>query len=335
MEQKLCLQIKQAVFDYKKLLVSAVKWSVFIVSAFYLVQIFTRLEANQNFLSGFLSAITKNLFWLTGVLLLLPFNWLAEAYKWQKITCIKQELTLNQSLRAILAGSSTAFFSPNRTGEFVGRALYFDKENRPLLIPFALLNSFSQNLILIAFGFPLAILFFMIARNNEVVNSASIGLTGVVLIFFLMLAWVLWRFLIKKSTFGWLQKIKQTLLSYKKREVLNILMISFFRYLIFSAQFYLMLRFFEVDLSLWQALLAVPTNYLFVTLTPAFAFSEAGVRGSMAVLIIGAFSDQITGIALAGMTIWLVNFVIPMAVGSLIIFFNKNTNKAISTVNKI
>lgn len=326
MNPNLFLQIKQAVFDYKKPLVSAVKWFIFIASVLYLIQIFTRLEANQNFLSGFVSAIHENVFWLAGLLLLLPFNWLAEAFKWQSIVSPTQKLTLKQSVEAILAGSSTAFFSPNRTAEFVGRALYFDKENRPLLIPFALLNSFSQNLILIAFGLPLAILFFMVTKNNTVVPLSTIGLTTLVLIGLGLLAWSLWKWLIRKNAFAWLQKTEQTLRAYKKGEWLRILLISFLRYLIFSTQFYFMLRFFNVDLSLWQALLAVPTNYLFVTLTPAFAFSEAGVRGSMAVLIIGAFSNQITGIALAGMTIWLVNFVIPMMLGSAILLFYKKSS---------
>jgi hypothetical protein len=74
---------------------------------------------------------------------------------------------------------------------------------------------------------------------------------------------------------------------------------------------------------LWQALIAIPTNYLFVTFTPSVAFSEAAVRSSYAVLVIGFFSSNIVGIALAGMCIWMINFVIPMMVGSIIMVRNR------------
>jgi len=99
--------------------------------------------------------------------------------------------------------------------------------------------------------------------------------------------------------------------------------ISLLRYLVFCFQFFLMLRFFGVQLELWQALIAIPANYLFVTFTPSVAFSEAAVRSSYAVLFIGAFSGQVVGIALAGMCIWMVNFVFPMLVGSVVMLKSK------------
>ena len=79
-----------------------------------------------------------------------------------------------------------------------------------------------------------------------------------------------------------------------------------------------MLQFFGIELSYWQALVAIPTNYLFVTFTPSLAFSEATVRSSFAVLTIGAFSGQTVNIALAGMCIWMLNFVVPMLIGSVV-----------------
>ena len=77
-----------------------------------------------------------------------------------------------------------------------------------------------------------------------------------------------------------------------------------------------MLRFFNIELTPFQALMAIPTTYLFVTFTPSLAFSEVAIRSSYAVLVIGAFSGQIVNIALAGVCIWAVNFIIPMLVGS-------------------
>ena len=94
--------------------------------------------------------------------------------------------------------------------------------------------------------------------------------------------------------------------------------VSFIRYAVFCIQFYFMIRFFSIELTPWQALIAIPTSYLFVTFTPSLAFSEAAIRSSYAVLIIGTFSGQVVNIALAGVCIWVINFVIPMLAGSVV-----------------
>jgi len=47
------------------------------------------------------------------------------------------------------------------------------------------------------------------------------------------------------------------------------------------------------------------------------------VRSSYAILVIGAFSGQVVSIALAGLCIWLINFVIPMLVGSVVMVRKK------------
>ncbi len=84
-----------------------------------------------------------------------------------------------------------------------------------------------------------------------------------------------------------------------------------------------MLRFFDVQLTPWQALLAIPTNYLFVTFTPSLAFSEGALRASYAVFVLGFFSPQTVNIALAGVFIWVVNWVIPLLAGSVIMLRSK------------
>jgi hypothetical protein len=79
----------------------------------------------------------------------------------------------------------------------------------------------------------------------------------------------------------------------------------------------LLLHFFDVKLDILTGIIAIATNYLFITFTPSLAFSEGAIRTSMAILVIGTFSENTIGIAAAGMSIWLINFVLPMAVGSL------------------
>ena len=125
--------------------------------------------------------------------------------------------------------------------------------------------------------------------------------------------------LFKQSSYS--LKIKEftdCLSDFREIELVRIMLVSLIRYAVFCIQFFLMLQFFGIELSYWQALVAIPTNYLFVTFTPSLAFSEATVRSSFAVLTIGAFSGQTVNIALAGMCIWMLNFVVPMLFGSVV-----------------
>lgn len=95
-----------------------------------------------------------------------------------------------------------------------------------------------------------------------------------------------------------------------------VVFISILRYLVFCSQYYLLLRFFGITVSLSQALIAIPTMYLLITFTPSLAASEPAVRGSYAVLVFSIFSSNEIGIMLTGILIWLINFVVPMVVGT-------------------
>jgi hypothetical protein len=120
-----------------------------------------------------------------------------------------------------------------------------------------------------------------------------------------------------------IDKFTDVLAEYQVIELLRILGITFLRYGVFCIQFYAMLRFFGVELTAFQSLITIPTTYLFVSFTPSVAFSEAAVRSSYAVLFIGTYFHNELAIILAGVSIWVVNFVIPMLIGSVIVIQKK------------
>jgi hypothetical protein len=133
-----------------------------------------------------------------------------------------------------------------------------------------------------------------------------------------------WSRLLQKSRFyDHVKPFTDCLTGYKPQNLLLITGISLLRYVVFCAQFFFMLQFFGVQLTVLTALLAIPTNYLFVTFTPSLSFSEVAVRSSYAVLIIGALSGQVVNIAFAGVCIWAVNFAIPMLAGSVVMLRRK------------
>lgn len=264
----------------------------------------------------------SNVWWLAGVFMLLPLNWYLEAIKWKMLTSRVQKITVSNSIKAVLSGISTGFFTPNRVGEMVGRIAFLDPSNRKPGITMSMVNSLTQNMVMAVCGIPACILFFSVTAGKlhpDVVQFVIL-VTGCVMITGLLYVILpyLTRLLEKSRFSGKINPFIDCLSRYNLKDLFRIMGVSFIRYAVFCAQFYFMIRFFSIELTPWQALTAIPTSYLFVTFTPSLAFSEAAIRSSYAVLIIGAFSGQAVNIALAGVCIWVINFVIPMLAGSVV-----------------
>ena len=103
--------------------------------------------------------------WLAAVLVLLPVNWLLEAIKWRMLTANVQKITLGFSIKAVLVGISTGFFTPNRIGELVGRVMYLNVENRKAGVTMSVVNSLTQNLVLVLCGVPACFIYFYSTTN--------------------------------------------------------------------------------------------------------------------------------------------------------------------------
>jgi len=209
----------------------------------------------------------------------------------------------------------------------VGRVIFLRDENRKTGVTLSLLNSLTQNIIMVLCGIPATILFFN--WQSELLPSdirSFILLMVSCLLLFGLLYFALPFFSRKIVASKFSNRIASFTLgftSFNKYELLQVLLISLLRYIVFCCQFLFMLHFFNVDLSLLEALIGIPATYLFVTFTPSLAFSEAAIRSSYAVFFLGIFSDQTVGIAFSGICIWVVNFVLPMLVGSVIMVKEK------------
>jgi len=308
-------------------LYSVFKWLIFIASYLFLAyKLFTfnqydELVIRWNHISIYQVA------WLVGVFALLPLNWFLEAVKWKMLTAHVQQIGYNDAFKAVLVGISTGFFTPNRVGELVGRILYLQPHHRKAGVALSVLNSITQNLIMALCGIPASILFFSFTQQVPFFNLPFY--VGMLLLGFLLLGLLFYFFPIinnslKKTRFASsVTPYTDCVLEFKPNILLQIMGVSLLRYIVFCSQFWFLLQFFDIQLALWQAIIAIPATYLLVTFTPSMAFSEAAVRSAYAVLVIGVFAPNTVGIVLAGVGIWAVNFIIPMLVGSVIMIRTK------------
>ncbi len=306
---------------------TVIKWVLLIAAYFFLGYKLLTFNQYDALITQWEQMPISHFWWFLLVLVIMPINWLLESIKWKLLTSKIQKLSIFESYKAILAGVSTGFFTPNRIGEMVGRVVFLKEENRKTGLTLSLVSSLIQNMIMVLTGIASSILFFnrrveyFRTGYNSYILLLLIFLIGCGLLYFSL------PFLSAKINTTRLSKqissFTMGIASFSKFELLKILLVSLSRYSVFCVQFYLILWFFNVELSPFQALMSIPTTYLFVTFTPSIAFSDAAIRSSYAVLFIGVFSNQTVGIALAGICIWIINFVIPMLVGSVIMIREK------------
>lgn len=298
------------------------KWVIMIAAYLFLVYKLIAFKQYGELFEKWNQMPLSQFWWLLAVVILFPLNYFFEAVKWEMLVSKVQKISFVTSLKAVLAGISTGFFTPNRVGELVGRVMFLDVENRKSGVTFSVVNSLTQNLIMALCGIPTCLAFYYFTAGSLNADIASYLL---ILISFLLFFGIFYfalpqlsQRLASSSISAKIGTFTSCLSAYGKRDLVQIMVISLLRYIIFCIQFFLMLRFFSVHLNVWEAIFSIPTSYLFVTFTPSIAFSEPAIRSSYAVLFIGAFSGQVVGIALAGVCIWVINFVFPMLVGSVV-----------------
>jgi hypothetical protein len=299
------------------------KWIVLPAAFLFLAYKLFTFKQYDDLIAHWKRLPLSQFWWLVGVFVLLPANWLLEAFKWQQLVLKVQTIHLRNALKGVLVGITTGFLTPNRVGELVGRVMYLNPDNRKAGITLSLVNSLTQNIIMVLCGIPACVLFVNAYQKSTEINTVlylwllAAGLAVSALIYFFLPQAS--RLLSKSRHSEKLKAFTDCLAFYTRQDLLLIMLISLGRYIVFCTQFFFMLRFFGIDLTTWQALISIPTTYLFVTFTPSFAFSDVAVRSSYAVLVIGVFSNQVVSIALAGACIWLVNFVIPLLVGLVVL----------------
>jgi hypothetical protein len=304
----------------------AVKWLLMIAAYAFLVYKLIVFDGYADFAAYWETMQLSRFGWLSAVFLLLPVNWMLEAVKWRLLVSKIQQIGLTEALKAILAGVSTGFFTPNHLGEIVGRIVCLPEGKRKQGFSLSVLSALTQSIVKTIFGIPALILFFVqtqkaITGFHLYIIIVALCLSALTAIYFLTPV-IAVRFSGLK-TGRKLSGFISFLGEYSFRDLFVTLLLTMLRYLVFCFQFYFMLRFFGVDLDLYQAFPAIASEYLLLMFTPSFAFSEPALRGSYAVFFIGAYSGLTVNIMLAGMGIWVVNMAIVMIAGSVVVVKSK------------
>jgi uncharacterized membrane protein YbhN (UPF0104 family) len=304
---------------------------VFVILAFSIYRQIHRQPGWEQSLEQLRHVLDGNQKWLLGAAFLLMLaNWGLEARKWQLAIHKLQRLSFWKAFKATFTGSTMASFTPNRTGEYVGRILYIEEGKRLQAISLTLICSMAQLQVTLYAG--LIGLWAFKGTFGSVVNDPGSSMLWMNVLFYAILAgsllltlfyfrlWWLSRLLHRWAPSAKFIRYITVLEDFNATILVRILSLSMVRYLVFVLQYYLLFKVFDVQVDWWQTLQSVSVLFLVLAILPSFTFlTDLGIRWKAGIEIVQLYSTNTIGIFAAAFAIWLLNLIIPALIGSLLI----------------
>lgn len=265
----------------------------------------------------------QNGHWLLWALLLMPLNWLLETFKWRVLMEKVEQMSLWRSWKAVLAGATFSIFTPNRIGEYGGRVLLVQAENRFKAVIATMVGSFAQMTVLLLLG-GIGCLIFLALQADALGLSrwmwwSTLGLylaaATLLLFIYFRTRTVLYFLRRKKRLKPWLEQF-QILGHYKSKVLWTSLWYGFLRYVVYSVQYYVLLQFFGFELSVLEAFSGIAFIFLLQTGIPLPPATGLVARGSVALYVWGFYASNDWSILAATFTLWLINMVIASLIGA-------------------
>lgn len=295
------------------------------------VQLFKRNDLTQ----------LKDLFWqnlasssscfLLLCILLMPLNWIMETCKWRVFTQPWSGLRFGQSLRAVLAGVAASMLLPNRSGDYLGRWLLTPDDQKTKLLLASLAGHYCQFLVLLGLGLPSVLALSSYLKDLPLIDARSFMFMVAGIFLFLLLTGLVvvprllhhyaasiqlgewpgfWRHIQSVLKHG-----LEVLTQYQVNHLLQGLAWSALRYSLYSVQYYLILRFYGIQLPLGAAVAGVGSIYLFQTAIPLPPVLGLLARGEIALLVWGVWGANALSILAASYTLFVLNLVFPALLG--------------------
>lgn len=272
------------------------------------------------------------------LLFLMLVNWSIESVKWKLLISKIERISFFRAFQAVMTGVSVSLFTPNRTGDYLGRVFILEKGNHIEGIFITLIGSFSQIVVTFSVGLfcflSFADQYLRVPYQFEEYLLTSLIFLIPVLVFIILLFYFnigLLSSLIGRFIPGKWERFSQYALVFARfnsKELLGVLLLSLARYVIFSTQFYLLLGMFGADLPVAQGMILIPVIYLAMAMVPTIALTELGIRGSVSIFIIGLYFNKFgfgnidieLAILTAATVIWFINLIIPAIMGTFFVF---------------
>lgn len=286
----------------------------------------THHESSGDYINQLLAALSGSeaLLLFSVVFVLMLLNWLIEAVKWRYMIKKIEEVSVGRAMEAVFSGLTISFFTPNRIGEYAGRVFHLHKGKRMQATLVTVIENSSQLLVTLLSG-SIACIIYM---NDYMDISPMMNvLFRIMLILFCLFCLVLYfnldlfeKFSQRFKMSEYWKQIFHVFSLYSGADLFKVLLLSLFRYLVFSIQFYLLLYAYGSYLPILPSLLMIAMTFFVMSVIPTFTLTELGVRGAIAVYFFGKLTIDVVPVLNATFSLWLINLVVPALLGAVFIF---------------
>ena len=280
----------------------------FILFVICAIAIYNKVLQNENLNQhgADLKVQLSKIHWAAWLLMgcLLTLNYTIEAIKWKSVIASTNTFNTWQALRAVLVGQAFSFFTPARSGDYVGRTLFLAPGTKLKGITQMAWSSYAQILIIICIG-------------------------GIAMFWNLpFLAWLKWvtplggclalfLFFYNQPLKGWLSKLN--LLQIDTALKWKLLALALARYSIYILQYNWAAQMLSIPVGWIDISIAVMTLLFFLSMIPAISLTDLVIRGQLFLLLMTPFyQNDIILIALTTL-IWIVNNLIPSILGAILL----------------
>jgi len=235
---------------------------------------------------------------------LLTLNYTIEAIKWKSVIASTNTFNTWQALKAVLVGQAFSFFTPARSGDYVGRTLFLAPGTKLKGITQMAWASYAQILMTICFGS-----FAMFWNLPFLPWLKWVVPFGAIIALFL--------FFYNQPLKGWLSKIN--LLQIDASLKWKLLALALARYSIYLMQYNWAAQMLSIPVGWMDLSIAIMALLFFLSMIPAISLTDLVIRGQLFLLLMVPFyQNDIMLIALTTL-IWIVNFLIPSIIGAFLL----------------
>ncbi len=257
-------------------------------------------------------------------------NWAIESYKWWFMVKNIEELTYRTAIKSVLTGLAIGFITPNRLGDFPGRAIQFKAPERGKVILMNLLSGYSQFIVICLLA--LVSIFFLPVDFSIFFDNYQPFKFIYITLFVLLITYHVWflfapqfflRLFFKVRFLKRLEKYFTGFSPLSAQENVKIIHFSILRSLLYTLQLMLIIYFFDDSVPLFSLFLFINVYFFILTIAPSFMLNKLGIRESISVMIFSALIGNPVIIVVSVLLLWLINQVIPACIGAFILFNRK------------
>lgn len=273
-----------------------------------LVAIYNKVAHNENlnqYSADIKIQFEKVTFFEWSVLLFLfLLNYLMEAIKWQKLLASWSPISIFKSYKSVLIGQAFAFFTPARSGDYVGRILLLPPGSKIKGVAQLAWSSYAQLIITISIGS--ITLFFNLPFFPWIKWFMPLGLVAALLVYF------------HPGQFkGWLNKINKLQIENKLK--LNLLALSFFKYVVFVLQYTWAVKMLNIPIANIDLWIALGVLFLLLSIIPSISLTDLVIRGQFIVVLLEPYYNNSLMLICLSTIIWAVNFLLPALIGAFLL----------------